>query len=139
MMVPTIFFFLQYSTLLYLFTVSFASTEEATALLKWKATFRNQNNLLLASWTLSTDACRDWNGIICFNGRINRWNITNVGVTGTLYDFPFSSLPFLEYVELRMNQLFGPIPSELGKITNLVHLNLSINKISGSIPPQTAH
>ncbi|KAF3682030.1 putative LRR receptor-like serine/threonine-protein kinase-like [Capsicum annuum] len=73
----------------------FASTdEEAAALVKWKATFHNKNNSLLASWTLSTDACRD----DC------------------------------------MNQLFGPIPPELGKLTNLVHLNLSNNQISGSIP-----
>ncbi|PHT26228.1 hypothetical protein CQW23_34159 [Capsicum baccatum] len=140
MMIPRIIFLLQFSTLIYLFTVyCFSSTdEEATALLKWKATFHNENNSLLASWTLSTDACRDdWYGIICINGRINRLNIANVGVTGTLYDFPFSSLRFLEYVDLSMNQLFGPIPPELGKLTSLVHLNLSNNQISGSIPPQT--
>ncbi|PHU08496.1 hypothetical protein BC332_20356 [Capsicum chinense] len=108
----------------------FASTdEEATGLVKWKATFHNENNSLLASWTLSTDACRDdWYGIICINGRINRLNIANVGVTGTLYDFPFSSLPFLEYVDLSMNQLFGPIPPELGKMKSL--------EIGGSIPPE---
>ncbi|PHT50679.1 hypothetical protein CQW23_10426 [Capsicum baccatum] len=134
MMVPTIFFFLQFSTLLYFFTVSFASIEEATALLKWKATFHNQNNSLLASWTLITDACRDWYGIICFNGRINRLNIANVGVTGTLYDFPFSSLPFLEYVDLSMNQLSGTIPPELGKIKSLEVLTLGSNNLSGPIP-----
>ncbi|KAF3647211.1 putative leucine-rich repeat receptor-like protein kinase-like [Capsicum annuum] len=134
MMVPTIFFFLQFSTLLYFFTVSFASIEEATALLKWKATFHNQNNSLLDSWTLITDACRDWYGIICFNGRINRLNIANVGVTGTLYDFPFSSLPFLEYVDLSMNQLSGTIPPELGKMKSLEILTLGSNNLSGPIP-----
>ncbi|PHU08497.1 hypothetical protein BC332_20357 [Capsicum chinense] len=152
MMIPRIIFLLQFSTLIYLFTVyCFSSTdEEATALLKWKATFNNDNNSLLASWTLSTDACRDdWYGIICINGRINRLNVANVGVTGTLYDFPFSSLRFLEYVDLSMNQLFGPIPPELGKLTNLVQqsdfselgnlknltdLRLSYNQLSGSIP-----
>jgi len=103
-MVPKIFCFLQLFTL---FTVTFASTEEATALLKWKATFQNQNNSLLASWTLSVGACTDWYGVICFNGQINMLNITNAGVIGTLHDFPFSSLPFLEYVDLSMNQLSG--------------------------------
>ncbi|XP_060182473.1 MDIS1-interacting receptor like kinase 2-like [Lycium barbarum] len=149
-MVPRIFYFLAFFTLLYLFTISFASTEEATALLKWKETFGNQNNSLSASWTLSpaaaknssslgattSDACRDWYGIICVNGRVNRVNITNSNVNGTLYDFPFSSLLFLEYIDLSKNQLSGTIPPEIGKLTNLVYLDLSINKISGTIPPQ---
>ncbi|XP_059280985.1 probable leucine-rich repeat receptor-like protein kinase At1g35710 [Lycium ferocissimum] len=94
-MVPRVFSFLQFSTLLYLFIVTFASTEEATTLLKWKATFLNQNNFLFASWTLSPDACRD-----C------------------------------------LNQLSGTIPPEIGKLTNLVYLDLCINQISSSIPPQ---
>ncbi|XP_060200728.1 LRR receptor-like serine/threonine-protein kinase RGI3 [Lycium barbarum] len=94
MMVPRVFSFLQFSTLLYFFfIVTFASTEEATALLKWKATLLNQNNSLLDSWTLSTDACRD-----C------------------------------------MNQLFGTIPPEIGKLTNLVYLDLSMNNLASSIP-----
>uniref|UniRef100_M1D3X1 Hcr2-p6 n=1 Tax=Solanum tuberosum TaxID=4113 RepID=M1D3X1_SOLTU len=42
-----------------------------TALLKWKATFKNQNNSLLASWTPSFNACTDWYGVICFNGNVN--------------------------------------------------------------------
>ncbi|PHU08498.1 hypothetical protein BC332_20358 [Capsicum chinense] len=96
-MIPRIIFFLQFSTLIYLFTVD------------------------------------DWYGIICINGRINRLNSSNVGVTGTLYDFPFSSLRFLDYVDLSINQLFGHISHELGKLTNLVHLNLSNNQISGDL------
>ncbi|KAM3339262.1 hypothetical protein P3S68_029131 [Capsicum galapagoense] len=85
-------------TLLYLFTVTFASGEEATALLKRKANFKNQNNSLLASWKPSSDACSDWYGVQCTNGRINRLNITNASVFATLYDFPFSSLPFLVFI-----------------------------------------
>ncbi|KAM3250021.1 hypothetical protein P3L10_011791 [Capsicum annuum] len=57
MMVSKIFSLLQFFTL---FTITFASTEEATALLKWKSTFKNQNNSLLASWQPSSDACSDW-------------------------------------------------------------------------------
>ncbi|OIT24179.1 mdis1-interacting receptor like kinase 2 [Nicotiana attenuata] len=151
MMLPRILFsLLQFFTLLYLFTVSFASTGEATDLLKWKATFQNQNNTLLASWKLSpvgsknsssagatgSDACRGWYGVTCLNGRVNRLNITNASVVGTLYDFPFSPLPFLECVDLSMNQLSGTIPPEIGKLTNLVYLDLSINQISGTIPPE---
>uniref|UniRef100_A0A3Q7EXR7 Leucine-rich repeat-containing N-terminal plant-type domain-containing protein n=1 Tax=Solanum lycopersicum TaxID=4081 RepID=A0A3Q7EXR7_SOLLC len=50
---------------LYLFTVTFASTEEAITILKWKATFKNQINSLLASWTQSSNTCGDWYGVMC--------------------------------------------------------------------------
>ncbi|KAH0683668.1 hypothetical protein KY290_022291 [Solanum tuberosum] len=133
-MVPRMFSFLQFFTL---FAVTLASTEEATALLKWKSTFLKQNNnSLLTSWTISADVCRDWYGVICFNGRVNRLNITNASVNGTLYDFPFSSLTFLEYVDLSMNQLYGIISSAIGNLTNLVYLDLSANQFSGTIPTQ---
>ncbi|KAM3322657.1 hypothetical protein P3S67_003808 [Capsicum chacoense] len=133
MIVSKIFSLLQFFTL---FTITFASTEEATALLKWKATFKNQNNSLLASWKPSSDACNGWYGVICFNGRVNRLNITNSRVIGTVYDFPFSSLRFLEHFELSMNNLSGTIPPEIGKLTSLIYLDLSINQISGTIPPE---
>ncbi|XP_047261908.1 MDIS1-interacting receptor like kinase 2-like [Capsicum annuum] len=125
-MVPTIFFFLQFSSLLYLFTASFASTEEATALLKWKATFHNQNNSLLAPWTLITDAFRDWYGIICFNSWINRLNIANASVTGDLTK--------LKRLYLHSNQFSGPISGELGNLKNLTGMDLARNQFSGSIP-----
>uniref|UniRef100_A0A0V0H4R9 Putative ovule protein n=1 Tax=Solanum chacoense TaxID=4108 RepID=A0A0V0H4R9_SOLCH len=138
-MVPKILSILQSFTLLYLFTATFASTEEANALLKWKATFKNQNNSLLASWTPSSNACRDWYGVICFNGRVNTLNITNSSVIGTLYAFPFSSLPFLENLDLSKNEFSGTIPPEIGYLANLIFLNLNFNQISGTIPPQIGH
>ncbi|PHT60823.1 hypothetical protein T459_35324 [Capsicum annuum] len=109
---------------------------EATALLKWKSTFKNQNNSLLASWQPSSDACNGLYGVSCINGRVNRLNITNACVFGTHYDFPFSSLPFLEYFELSVNNLSGTSPPEIGNLTNLIYLDLSMNQISGTIPPE---
>ncbi|MCD7454354.1 hypothetical protein HAX54_024443 [Datura stramonium] len=80
--------------------------------------------------------CGDWYGVKCFNGSVNRLNITNDGVIGTLYDFSFSSLPFLEYVGLSINQLYDTIPPAIENLTNLVYLDLSANQFSGIIPPQ---
>ncbi|OIT05302.1 mdis1-interacting receptor like kinase 2 [Nicotiana attenuata] len=139
MMVPKLFTLLNIFAFFYLFTVTFASTEEATALLKWKSTFQNQNNSFLASWKLSSNACKDWYGVVCFNGRVNRLNITNASVIGTLYDFPFSSLPFLEYVDLHMNNISGIIPPEIGHLRSLTELALGHNTLDGSIPGEIGY
>ena len=32
--------------------------------------------------------------------------------------------------------MFGEIPPELGMLTNLLHLDLSVNRLSGKIPPE---
>ncbi|XP_049355696.1 probable leucine-rich repeat receptor-like protein kinase At1g35710 [Solanum verrucosum] len=132
-MVPKI---VQFLILLYLFTVTFAFNEEEIALLKWKATFKNQTNSLLASWTQSSNACMDWYGVMCLNGRVSKLDIQGAHVIGTLYDFPFSTLPFLEYVDLSVNNLSGTIPPEISNLTNLVYLDLHTNMISGTIPFQ---
>ncbi|KAG5598323.1 hypothetical protein H5410_029693 [Solanum commersonii] len=118
--------------------VAFASTEEAIALLKWKATFKNQNNSLLASWTPSSNTCEDWYGIVCFNGRVNRLNITNSRVIGNLHAFPFSSLPFLENLNLSMNNFSGTIPPEISNLTNLI-LRIFDNHLNGSIPEEIGY
>uniref|UniRef100_K4BXW6 Leucine-rich repeat-containing N-terminal plant-type domain-containing protein n=1 Tax=Solanum lycopersicum TaxID=4081 RepID=K4BXW6_SOLLC len=111
-------------------------SSEATSLLKWKSTLHYKNDSLLASWTQNSSECRDWNGVKCSNGRVNSLDITNASVIDTLYDFPFSTLIFLEYVNLSINHFSGIIPLEIGKLTNLVRLDLSNNYISGTIPPQ---
>ncbi|KAM3234498.1 hypothetical protein P3L10_014534 [Capsicum annuum] len=86
MMVPNKIFSLLLGllTLLYPFRVTFASGDETTALLKWKATFKNQNNSLVASWKPGSDACNEWYGVSCINGRVNTLNITNASVFATL-------------------------------------------------------
>ncbi|KAM3269739.1 hypothetical protein P3S67_029645 [Capsicum chacoense] len=132
-------------TILYPFRVTFAFGDQTTALLKWKATFKNQNNSLLASWQPGSNACNDWYGVSCINGRVNTLNITNASVFSTLCDFPFSSLPFLEYLDHTMYNFSGTIPPEIGELSgqfllgNLKNLNtlaLYNNQLSGPIPSE---
>ncbi|CAN4077262.1 unnamed protein product [Withania somnifera] len=136
------FDFLQF---LYLSTVTFASTEEATTLLKWRATLLNKNNSLLASWTLSpagtknssrigvasSIACRNWYVVKCFNGKVNMLNITNAGINGKLTN--------LLYLDLLMNQFSGTITPQIGSLTKLQTLNIFDDQLKGSIPGEIGH
>nr|XP_027120341.1 probable leucine-rich repeat receptor-like protein kinase At1g35710 [Coffea arabica] len=123
------------------------SDEEAAALLKWKASSGNENNSFLTSWNLqptnaknSSNPCT-WAGVSCIDGSVNRLKLTNSSVKGTLEDFPFSSLPNLEYLDLSLNEIsgsippvIGPIPPEIGNLKALESLSLSENNLTGSIP-----
>ncbi|KAK4836261.1 hypothetical protein QYF36_020589 [Acer negundo] len=67
---------------------SSASTEEANALLKWKASFANQTQSLLPSWSLhsqnTTPPCT-WFGISCnIAGSVTKINMTGFGLNAKL-------------------------------------------------------
>ncbi|KAI8015071.1 MDIS1-interacting receptor like kinase 2 [Camellia lanceoleosa] len=124
--------------------VTSASVKEANALITWKATLQITNHSLLTSWVLpphdniSTSAgpC-SWFGVTCnFDGSVNRLNLTNSSLNGTLDNFTFSSFPNLAYIDLSMNNLFGVIPPLIGSLSKLIYLDLSINQFSGNIPPE---
>ncbi|CAL5397136.1 unnamed protein product [Camellia sinensis] len=124
--------------------ITSASVKEANALITWKATLQSTNHSLLTSWVLpphdniSTSAtpCR-WFGVTCnFDGSVNRLNLTNSSLNGTLDNFTFSSFPNLAYIDLSMNNLFGVIPPLIGSLSKLIYLDLSTNQFSGNIPPK---
>ncbi|KAI8558917.1 hypothetical protein RHMOL_Rhmol04G0133400 [Rhododendron molle] len=124
-------------------TVS-ASVEEVNALLKWKRTLQSANTSILTTWMLnpkngsssSASSPCNWFGVSCnAEGRVTQLNLTDSGVNGTLETFSFSSFPNLAYVELSMNQLSGPIPPQISSLP-LVYLDLSTNKFSANIPPE---
>ena len=126
---------------------SYSSNEEAQALLKWKATLLDNHSSLL-SWTLysnnstnssthlgkETSPCK-WYGIFCNQaGSVIKINLTESGLGGTLQHFSFSSFPNLAYVDICINNLYGPIPPQIGLLTKLKYLDLSTNQFSGGIP-----
>ncbi|CAL5339407.1 unnamed protein product [Camellia sinensis] len=124
--------------------ITSASVKEANALITWKATLQSTNLSLLTSWVLpphdniSTSAtpCR-WFGVTCnFDGSVNRLNLTNSSLNGTLDNFTFSSFPNLAYIDLSMNNLFGVIPPLIGSLSKLIYLDLSTNQFAGNIPPK---
>ncbi|KMT01486.1 hypothetical protein BVRB_9g214930 [Beta vulgaris subsp. vulgaris] len=129
-----------------LFNFAGATQHEAEALIKWKHSLHSQNHSFLSSWALPRDVLSakhstiitpcHWLGVGCDNGSVTRLNLTNVGLTGTLYAFNFSSLPNLSYLDLHDNNLFGNIPSSITNLTKLTSLHLGDNQFSGEIPSE---
>ena len=128
---------------------SYSSNEEAEALLNWKASLLDNHSSLL-SWSfypnnitnssthigMATSPCK-WYGISCNHaGSVDKINLTDSGLGGTLQHFLFSSFPNLVYVDISMNNLSGPIPPQIGLLSKLKYLDLSINQFSGGIPPE---
>uniref|UniRef100_A0A0E0H9M2 Leucine-rich repeat-containing N-terminal plant-type domain-containing protein n=1 Tax=Oryza nivara TaxID=4536 RepID=A0A0E0H9M2_ORYNI len=64
-------------------------------------------------------------------------NITlySCGISGGLSKLRFTELPHLVHLDLAMNSLSGPIPSDIGRLAELSYLDLSGNVLNGSIPP----
>ncbi|GAB4838453.1 hypothetical protein Ancab_027987 [Ancistrocladus abbreviatus] len=114
--------------------------QEAEALIKWKTSLHSQNQSFLSSWMLPTNSSTSpcyWLGVGCdSSGSITRLNLTNVGLTGTLKELDFSSLPNLSYFDLHDNNLFGNIPSSITNLSRLTSLHLGYNQFTGGVPPE---
>ncbi|XP_057529938.1 DNA damage-repair/toleration protein DRT100-like [Amaranthus tricolor] len=98
----------------------------------------------LASWVPKTDCCTIWDGVECdpSTGRVVK--IVHTGIwdesgaetvmSGTLSPF-LGNLTYLQVLNLcALGGLAAPIPTDLGKLSQLKNLYLNHNKISGSIP-----
>ncbi|KAJ4723881.1 putative Receptor protein kinase [Melia azedarach] len=132
-------------------TVTPDSVEEARALLRWKTSFpQNQNLSLLSSWNLHPVSATNvsshsktkisscsWFGIDCNHaGRVIGITLRSIGLKGTLHEFSFSSFPHLEHLDLFSNQFFGIIPPHIGNLTKVKSIDLSYNEFSGKIPQE---
>ncbi|XP_021286713.1 MDIS1-interacting receptor like kinase 2-like [Herrania umbratica] len=117
---------------------------EAKALLKWKESLGNQS--ILQSWVTPAPAnastqspCR-WRGITCNNaGNVIEINLAYTGLKGTVDNLDFSSFPNLLRLDLKVNQLSGKIPSNIGLLSKLQFLDLSTNSLNSELPVSLAN
>ncbi|KAL1153016.1 hypothetical protein V6Z11_A09G148300 [Gossypium hirsutum] len=105
------------------FMFSSASTQEADALLNFKA-FIDDPNHSLSSWSNNSGVHHcNWTGITCIP-------------TPSLYPIPLhlSECSSLETLNLSKNLIWGTIPDQISQFDALKVLDLSKNHIEGKIP-----
>ena len=92
-----------------------------------------------ANWVNNTGwltAAPIWHGVTTDgDGRVVRLSLSFNELTGPI-PAELGSLSNLEWLSIWNNQLTGSIPGELGSLSNLEWLDLSSNQLTGSIPAE---
>ncbi|RWW56594.1 hypothetical protein BHE74_00036672 [Ensete ventricosum] len=86
-----------------------------------------------ARWNASDSSPCNWPGITCNDAdRVTGVNLAESNITGGI--FPnFHLLTGLTHLDLSSNTIGGPVPDDLNKCSALEHLSLSNNVISGEL------
>ena len=77
-----------------------------------------------------------WAGVLVNMSRIRSFNIADCRMGGNITSDALLRMPLLETFSLYSNLLGGTLPSEVGLLTQLMWLDLSMNAFTGSIPSQ---
>ncbi|XP_061356542.1 receptor protein kinase-like protein ZAR1 [Gastrolobium bilobum] len=87
----------------------------------------------LSNWNSSNDNPCSWNGITCMDQTVVSVSIPKMQLYGSLPS-TLGSLSQLRHVNFRNNKLFGSLPPELFQAQRLQSLVLYGNSFSGSVP-----
>ncbi|XP_042500424.1 receptor protein kinase-like protein ZAR1 [Macadamia integrifolia] len=108
--------------------------EEGVALLSLKQSVGDDPERSLDNWNSSDNDPCSWNGIQCNEGKVFSISIPKKKLVGFLPS-ALGSLTALRHVNLRNNKFYGSLPAGLFDAQGLQSLVLVGNAISGSIPP----
>ncbi|KAJ8558178.1 hypothetical protein K7X08_004944 [Anisodus acutangulus] len=117
-------------------SITSAARTEAEVLVKWKSNLPSTS--FLDSWSISKfrNFC-NWTSIVCnAGGTISEINLSDAGLSGSLDQLDFTSLPSLASFNLNGNNFSGSIPPSIGNATKLTFLDLSNNILEGVIPEE---
>lgn len=108
-------------------------SEEGNALLSFKQSISQDPDGSLSNWNSSDENPCSWNGVTCKEQKVVSLSIPRKKLYGFLPS-SLGSLSDLRHVNLRGNRFFGAFPDELLRAQGLQSLVLYGNSFSGSIP-----
>lgn len=117
-----------HSTTMVVAAKSSALELEAKALLEsgwWSSNYTNGSSLSHCAWP----------GIYCnAGGSVIEIDMQEIYLGDKFRKFNFSSFPNLEFLYLYNSGLQGSIPPEIGTLSKLIMLSLSMNNLTGNLP-----
>ncbi|KAM7464778.1 hypothetical protein LguiA_032899 [Lonicera macranthoides] len=106
---------------------------EGDALYALRRAVKDPENVLQSWDPTLVDPCT-WFHVTCdTDNRVTRIDLGNAKLSGNLVP-ELGKLERLQYLEVYMNNLVGPIPAQLGGLKSLVTLDLYHNNLTGPIP-----
>lgn len=95
---------------------------------------------LSSSWNASDSTPCNWLGVECNSGHstVVSLNLSDLRVSGRLGS-EIGCLTRLQTLDLSLNNFSGPIPARLGNCSGLEYLDLSSNGFTGEIPGDLKH
>ncbi|KAG0619326.1 hypothetical protein M758_4G131600 [Ceratodon purpureus] len=112
------------------------SATEGNALIAFRNSIQTDPTGALANWTVENipSYCSIWTGVSCNpTGKVIRIHLPELELNGTITPM-IGDLVHLEFLNLSLNNFWGPIPSELVTCQNLSSLDLSMNSLNGELP-----
>lgn len=107
--------------------------DEGLALLSFKQSITQDPQGSLSNWNQTDENPCSWNGITCKNQRVVSVSIPKKKLLGYLPS-SIGSLPDLRHVNLRSNRFYGPLPLNLFQAQGLQSLVLFGNSFYGPLP-----
>uniref|UniRef100_K3XE82 Receptor kinase-like protein Xa21 n=3 Tax=Setaria italica TaxID=4555 RepID=K3XE82_SETIT len=108
------------------------ASDEASALLAFKAELAGSGSGMLASWNGTAGVC-GWEGVACTGGQVVALSLPSYGLAGALSP-AIGNLTFLRTLNLSSNWFQGEVPASIGRLARLQTLDLSYNAFSGTLP-----
>ncbi|KZV27143.1 hypothetical protein F511_31105 [Dorcoceras hygrometricum] len=84
-------------------------------------------------WNATFSTPCNWQGVLCENNRVTVLRLPGSSLFGTLPSNTISNLTLLHTLSLRLNHLYGPLPSDLARLSQLQNLFLQGNRFSGTV------
>ena len=102
---------------------------------QWEA---NDNWSSDTSRVPTSEELDSWLGVFVSEGRVTGLFLSSLTISGPI-PTELGNLSQLDNLNLGSNRLTGPIPSELGNLSQLDNLNLGSNRLTGPIPSELSN